>query len=167
MLLAVILIQITFLRNDWNVENQNEWVVYNSKKNTYISERNGSKVSLFANDSLLKIGEKNSTLNAYLVGNFSHFVAKKKLENTAFFNGKRILILDSTGVYSKRHQPDILLITQSPKINLERLIQTIQPKVIVADASNYKTLEKMWKKTCVKQKIPFHATSEKGFFVLY
>jgi competence protein ComEC len=165
-LLSVIFIQITLLWNDWKIESQNEWVVFNSKNNTLITERNGRKVTLFANDSLLKIGTKNNTLNAYLVGNFSHLAATKKLKNTAFFDGKRILILDSTGIYPKHHQPDILLITQSPKINLERLIQKIKPKVIVADASNYKTLQKIWNKTCIKQKIPFHSTSEKGFYIL-
>jgi competence protein ComEC len=165
-LLSVIFIQITLLWNDWKIESQNEWVVFNLKKNTLIAERNGRKVTLFANERLLKIDTKNNTLNDYLVGNFSYLATAKKLENTAFFAGKRILILDSTGVYPKEHQPDILLLTQSLKINLERIIQKIQPKIIVADASNYKSLQKLWKASCRKAKIPFHSTSEKGFYVL-
>jgi competence protein ComEC len=91
---------------------------------------------------------------------------KKRIQNTAFFNGKKILILDSLGIYPKNIKPDILLLIQSPKINLERLFQTIQPKMVVADASNYKTIQKYWKATCSKQKIPFHATGEKGFYTL-
>lgn len=58
--------------------------------------------------------------------------------------------------------PKIILLTQSPKINLERLIQIHQPKQIIADGSNYKSYIKLWKATCEKQKIPFHATTEKG-----
>jgi competence protein ComEC len=165
-LVSVILVQIAFLSNKWSIENQHEWMVFNSKKNTLIAERKGNAVTLFANDSLSKIGSKNNTLNAYLVGNFSHLAATKKLKNTAFFNGKRILILDSLGVYPIHSRPDIVLLTQSPKINLERLIQTTQPKVIVADASNYKNLQKLWEATCLKEKIPFHSTSEKGFYIL-
>ena len=76
------------------------------------------------------------------------------------------MIIDSTGVVPKHDKPDIIVLTQSPKINLERLIQKLQPKVLVADATNYKTLQKIWKKTCIKQKIPFHSTSEKGFYIL-
>jgi competence protein ComEC len=69
-------------------------------------------------------------------------------------------------VYPKQQHPDIIVLTQSPKINLERLIQISQPKEIVADASNYKTLQKLWKASCEKEKIPFHSTSEKGFYIL-
>jgi competence protein ComEC len=38
--------------------------------------------------------------------------------------------------------------------------------VIVADASNYVSYKKLWKETCAKEKIPFHDTSEKGFYKL-
>ena len=165
-LISVVFLEFTFIWNEWKVTKQQEWVVFNSNKNTLIVERKGDDITLFANDSLSKIGSKNNTINTYLVGNFSHLAATKKLKNTAFFNGKRILILDSLGVYPIHSRPDIVLLTQSPKINLERLIQTTQPKVIVADASNYKNLQKLWEATCLKEKIPFHSTSEKGFYIL-
>jgi competence protein ComEC len=165
-IISVIGIQYSYLWNDWKVENQNEWVVFNVKKNTLIAERNGKKVTLFANDSLQKIGAKNNNLNTYIVGNFSYLAKTKELKNTAFFNGKRILIVDSTGVYPKNLRPDILLLTQSPTINLDRLIQTMKPKIIIADASNYTTFQKRWETTCTKAKIPFHSTSEKGFYIL-
>ena len=165
-LISIIILQISFIKNRSDVENQKEWVVFNSKKSTIITERNGENVTLYANDSILKGSEKNNILTSYLIGNFSTLETKKRIQNTAFFNGKRILILDSTGIYSKNIKPDILLLTQSPKINLERLFQTLHPKLVVADASNYKTIQKYWKATCKKQKIPFHATGEKGFYKL-
>jgi competence protein ComEC len=136
------------------------------KRNTLITERNGNDVSLYANDSLLKISKKNTILNSYLVGNFSDLKTKRRIQNIAFFNGKKILILDSLGIYPKNIKPDILLLTQSPKINLERLFKTVKPAIVLADASNYKTILKFWEATCNKQKIPFHATGEKGFYKL-
>ena len=165
-LLSVIGLQIVVLCNRWSIEHQQEWIVFNSKKSSLITERNGKAVTLYANDSLLKIGTKNYTLNNYLMGNFSRLAAAKKIKNTAFFKGYTILILDSTGIYPKQQQADILVLTQSPKVNLERLIQSTHPKAIVADASNFKYLQKMWSTTCVKTKIPFHSTSEKGYYVL-
>jgi competence protein ComEC len=165
-LVSVIFIQTALLWNKYDIANQQEWIVFNSKKTTLIAERNGKAVTLYANDSLIKIGTKNYTLNNYLMGNFSHLAAAKKIKNTAFFKGYTILILDSTGIYPKQQQADILVLTQSPKINLERLIQSSHPKAIVADASNFKYLQKMWSTTCVKTKIPFHSTSEKGYYVL-
>ncbi len=165
-LLSVIGLQIAIVCNKWTTVHQQEWIVFNSKKTTLITERNGKAVTLYGNDSLLKIGTKNYTLNNYLMGNFSHLAAAKKIKNTAFFKGYTILILDSTGIYPKQQQADILVLTQSPKINLERLIQSSHPKAIVADASNYKSFQERWKASCLKTKIPFHSTSEKGYYVL-
>ena len=51
-------------------------------------------------------------------------------------------------------------------MNLDRLIKTTQPKVIIADKSNYKNSIKRWEATCRKAKIPFHAIAEKGFYRL-
>ncbi len=81
-----------------------------------------------------------------------------------YFNGNKILILDSLGIYPKAIRPDIVILTQSPKINFERFLQTTKPKIVIADASNFKNIQKLWKATCLKQKIPFHATGEKGFY---
>jgi len=165
-LIAVIIFQISYFQTHWTVKNQNELVVFNSKKNTLIAERNGENVAFFANDSLLKTASKNKMLSTYLTGNFSHLTSKKKLQNLIYFNENKILILDSLGVYPTAIRPDIVVITQSPKINLERFLQTTKPKIVVADASNYRTIQKLWKATCLKAKIPFHATGEKGFYRL-
>ncbi|MFV5691105.1 ComEC/Rec2 family competence protein [Flavobacterium sp. LT1R49] len=165
-LISIIVLQISYIKNESDVKNQKEWIVFNSKKNTLITERNGEAVTLYANDSILKASPKNNILTSYLVGNFSTLKTKKRIQNTAFFNGKKILILDSLGIYTINIKPDILLLTQSPKINLERLFQTVKPGIVIADASNYKTVQKYWKATCNKQKIPFHATGEKGFYTL-
>jgi competence protein ComEC len=163
---SVIFIQTALLWNKYDIANQREWIVFNSKRSTLITERKGKDVTLYANDSLIQIGTNNYTLNNYLMGNFSHLAAAKKIKNTAFFKGYSILILDSTGIYPKQHQADILVLTQSPKINLDRLIQISRPKEIVADATNYKSFKERWKVSCLKAKIPFHSTSEKGFYIL-
>ncbi|WP_395048403.1 ComEC/Rec2 family competence protein [Flavobacterium sp.] len=165
-LIATIIYQFAYFETHWKIQNQRELVVFNSKKNTQIAERNGENVILYANDSLLKKGLKNKTLSAYLMGNFSHLKVRKKLENVLYIKEKKILILDSLSVYPKNISPDIVILTQSPKINLDRFLQTIKPKMVVADASNYRTIQKLWEATCIKEKIPFHATGEKGFYRL-
>ena len=165
-LVSVIFIQTALLWNKYDIANQREWIVFNSKRSTLITERNGNDVTLYANDSLIQIGTNNYTLNNYLMGNFSHLAAAKKIKNTTFFKGHTILIIDSMGIYPKQQQADILVLTQSPKINLDRLIQISRPKEIVADATNYKSFKERWKVSCLKAKIPFHSTSEKGFYIL-
>jgi competence protein ComEC len=165
-LLSVIGFQICYFKTQWNLENQQELVIFNIKKSTLITQRKGKTVTLFANDGILKNASQNTVLSSYLVSNFSTLKTKKPLQNLAFFEGKKILILDSLGVYPKGIHPDVLVLIQSPKINLDRLFLNLKPKLIVADASNYRTIQKLWKASCEKQKIPFHATNEMGFYVL-
>jgi competence protein ComEC len=155
---------MVFFQTQWTIQTQSEMVIFNSKKNTLIAERKGSKICLYASDSLLKKSNQNQTLTSYAMGNFGHIETRRKLKNLLYFNGNRILILDSLGVYPKDICPDIVLLTQSPKINLERFLQNSKPKVVVADASNFKNIQKLWNATCQKYKIPFHATAEKGFY---
>ena len=159
---AVLILQITFFGTHWKIQKQEELVLFNSKKTTLISERKGENVTLYQNGKELK----SQAINSYVMGNFSEIKATKKLENLLFFKGNKILILDSLGVYPRNIQPDILVLTQSPKINLERLFQDLKPKIVVANATNFKTYIQLWKATCLKKKIPFHATSEKGFYRL-
>lgn len=164
--LTVITAQIAYVHTQWHIQNEQEWVIFNLKRNTMITERHGTKVILFANDSIRKNSKKNSILQSYLTANFSVLSTTHKMKNTAFFKQNRILILDSTGVYPINIRPSLILLTQSPKINLDRMIQLLAPKMVVADASNYKTIQKYWNKTCKKQKIPFYYTGEKGYYIL-
>jgi competence protein ComEC len=165
-MIGVVFFQICYFKTHWNIQNQKELVIFNSKKSTLIAERNGANITLYANDSLLKTASKNKTLTSYAMGNFSSLKTKKRLRNLIYFNGNKILIVDSLGIFPKGIHPDVVLVTQSPKINLERFLQTTQPKIVVADASNYRNIQKLWKATCLKEKIPFHATGEKGFYRL-
>jgi competence protein ComEC len=64
-----------------------------------ITERNGNKVTLYANDSIRRASQNNNVLKSYLTANFSALTAEQ-IKNCVF-NEERILILDSTGTYSK------------------------------------------------------------------
>lgn len=163
-LITIIAFQLSAIATKWEVQNQIEFVVLNTSKNTQIIERNGATAILYASDSILKNSKVNKVLTSYLTANFSELTEKHKLKNLIYFKGNKILLIDSSKVYTKNVQPDILIITQSAKINFDRLLQTTKPKMVVADASNYKSFQKRWKATCYKQKIPFHSTSEKGFY---
>lgn len=162
LLFTIVIVQISFIYTKKEIESQQELIVYHTKKNTLISERIGKNISFIISDTLAK----NNVSTAYLVGNFGVLKSTNKIKNTLFFNGKKILVLDSTGIYENKIQPDLLLLTQSPKVNLDRLLKDLSPKVIIADASNSNSIVKNWKLTCIKKNIPFHATSEKGYYKL-
>ena len=162
----VLLFQGICFASRWNNQQEQEWIVFNSTKKTIIAERKGENVTLFCSKNTSKEIANNSMLKSYLVAHFSKISEQKELSNLAYFKTNKILIIDSLGVFPKQIQPDILLLTQSPKINLERLLQNYKPRTIVADGSNYKSYVARWKATCEKEKIPFHATGEKGFYRL-
>jgi competence protein ComEC len=164
LLIAIIIFQSSAIATKWEVQNQTEFIVLNISKKTQLIERNGANAKLYSNDSILKNSKTNKVLASYLTANFSTLKEKQNLKNLIYFKGNKILLIDSSNVYPKTIQPDILILTQSPKINFDRLLQTVKPKMVVADASNYKSVQKKWATTCSKQKIPFHATAEKGFY---
>jgi competence protein ComEC len=165
-LISILILQFSYFKIQWKIQTEQELVVFNSRKNTLIAERKGENILVYANDSILKTAQKNSILKSYRIGNFSTLEQKKRPQNFIFFNGKKIFVLDSSGIYPKNIQPDIIVLTQSAKINADRLFQIMKPKLVIADASNFKNVEKLWKASCEKQKIPFHATGEKGFYKL-
>ncbi len=165
--MALILFQGIYLETHWHEQQQKEWIVFNTPKNTLITHRNGAHIAVFSSDYRKNQLSKNLALKSYAVANFAKVKTNQPIRNVAFFNNKKILILDSLGAFPKQVKPELLLITQSPKLNLERLLQTFKPKIVVADASNYKTYIAYWKATCLKEKIPFHATGEKGFYRLH
>lgn len=156
----IIGLQIAYFLTKNSENNQSEWIVFHSVKNTLITERKESEIIAFEN----KNASTDYLIKNYKTAHFCKTVRKEKLKNLEYFNNKRIQIVDSTGIYSQNIKPDILVLTNSPKINLERLIHLLKPKQIVADGSNFKNLVSEWKESCLKEKIPFHATAEKGFY---
>ncbi|MEW5676899.1 ComEC/Rec2 family competence protein [Flavobacterium enshiense] len=156
-----LLFQLTLLITIHENDNQNEFIVFNNKKKTLLAEKRNEKILVYTNDSLI---ENNNNLRAYNRGKFKQKLEIYPIQNVVYYKEKSILIVDSIGIYNLSRQPDIVLLTQSAKINLERLVATLRPKQIIADGSNYRKAITRWKATCEKEKIPFHATVEKGFY---
>ena len=156
-LISILSFQIAYLAIFLNKNEHSELLVFNSYKNSILVLKRNKEATFYSTD---------FKKNKQLITNYcrNNFIVNKKeipLKNSIYFQ-ERILCIDSNGIYKTRMSPKIILLTQSPKINLERLIQIHQPKQIIADGSNYKSYIKLWKATCEKQKIPFHATTEKG-----
>lgn len=160
-LLTILIFQCSYITVKWNENHRNELVIFNEKA-TLIGIKNQKNVIAFSDAP----EHHSATLNHYKRGTFSDSLEVFSLENTISFKNKRILVVDSLGIYKTSIRPDIIVLTQNPKINLLRLIQDVSPKVIIADKSNYKNSIKRWETTCRKEKIPFHAIAEKGFYKL-
>ncbi|WP_340077695.1 ComEC/Rec2 family competence protein [Leptobacterium sp. I13] len=160
-LTTFLLFQSVLIYHKYLTETTNAFIVFNNSKNTLLGQKISDELIVYTNDCITNV------FNDYKVLNGIKNIRKDKNKNIYPIGNDILLQVDSFGVYKIPHlRPKYVLLTQSPKINLERLIHTIQPKVIIADASNYKNLKAQWKTTCLKEKLPFHDTSEKGVFII-
>lgn len=157
---SVIVFQLANIGTHWQTETTKQWIAFNARKATLIAQRNGKRLTVLSSEK-----HENKALRSYATAYFVSEIQRDSLQNVAYFGDKKILIIDNRGIYPVAH-PDVLYLRQSPKINLERLLQRMRPKVIVADASNYKSYSTLWEATCQKNKIPFHNISEMGYFEL-
>jgi len=164
-LTSIILIQTIFIFEKYKRETNNEFIVFNKTKTSILGFRKGDSLKVYtSNNQLISMGEP---IKSYLIGTGIEKIKIETANKKLFqFNNTNFLRIDSLGLFPlKIKKPVAILLQQSPKINLERLLKRLHPTYIVADASNYKSYLNNWKKTCVKNKTPFYNTVQKGAFI--
>lgn len=142
------------------------FIVFNKSRYSIIAQQHQNL--LIAHHNLDTSDSQSATiLKTYKVGSWIEEIKTDTLQYVYQHKNKRFLVIDSLGVYmGLSFKPQYLLLRNSPKLNLNRLIDSLQPETIIADASNYKSYVKRWKATCKHKKIPFHYTNEQGAFIL-
>jgi competence protein ComEC len=142
----------------------NSFVVFHKSRYTIIGQKLNNK--LIINHNLEKI-ENEKLLTNYKIGEHIDTINYNTIKNLYIINNTKILVIDSLGIYNiKSIKPNIILLRDSPKLNLNRVIDSLQPELIISDGSNYKSYQERWKETCRIKKLPFHQTSKKGAFVI-
>lgn len=140
-------------------------IIFHKSRYSILGKKNNNHLTLWHNlDSSAVKNEK--MIRDYNVGNFITAVRYDSLDNVYKTRQKTLLIIDSLGVYNVSFKPDYILLRHSPRINLKRLIDSLEPKVVIADGSNYKSYIQRWQATCKQEKLPFHQTGEKGAFII-
>ena len=81
------------------------------------------------------------------------------------FQNKTLLRVDKKG---NDHVPacNLLWLTQNAGLHLAHYLERYKPEIVIADGSSRPALREKWKATCAQKKIPFHDTTEKGFYKL-
>ncbi|MEP2239322.1 MAG: ComEC/Rec2 family competence protein [Maribacter sp.] len=158
-LVSILCFQGYTIYQEQQTKNISEALVLHQTKKTLILNRNGHQLSILTNSE----NRPDYLISDYRTAERIDSVRYDSLKNSYSFKNESLLIIDSTVIYPKSKYHKILL-TQSPKINLDRIIDSIQPNEIIADGSNYKSYIDRWKTTCIKNKIPFHYTGEKGTY---
>lgn len=139
-------------------QNNEKLIILHKNKHTIIANEHPKKVYVFHRDSSKVLNEW--PLKNWRKTTYKSFI-KHPLPKLFDFGEKQFLILDSFGVYPKAKGHYIVL-TQNTKVNLSRLLDSLKPKMIIADGSNYQNLVQFWKKSCEEKRVPFHSTYENG-----
>ncbi|MFT6799750.1 MAG: competence protein ComEC, partial [Nonlabens sp.] len=84
------------------------------------------------------------------------------LQSMVHYKDAQLVVISENGVYDTSIKNANVLLSHSPKINIERLILDTQPKMIIADGSNYRNLIEAWKVTCDQRNIRFLNTYKEG-----
>jgi competence protein ComEC len=130
-----------------------------------IGHKNNHSLILFVSDSS-SFKRDTYPIKSYATSEAIETTTVKPFPNILIFRNKKMLLIDSLSVYPKAEAIEWLVLTQSPKIHLERLIDSLQPSHIIADGNNYTSYVKRWRETCKKRKLPFHHTGTKGAFII-
>ena len=164
-LISISMVQINLVYEKFKIQNTNEFIVFHQSKNSIFGNRKGDELTIYRTQDSI-ISKRYSPISSYKRGLSNLDVQQKSsIKNILKINSKKVLIIDSLGVYDNlNYNPETVILIQSPKINFERMIQNTQPKLIIADGSNYKSYVRLWQKTCENSEIYFHNTSKKGAY---
>lgn len=162
--LGIVSMQLVFVFAFFMEKDKEELIVYNFYKKSVISIALNSKVSFYGAVS----SSKDRIVQNYISqSNLKLDTIINEVPSVLNFKGNYVLVLDSKGAYGVTNfRPEIMIITNSPKVNLERCIQKLNPSIVIADGSNYPSFKKRWSATCKKLNIRFYDVSKQNAFQL-
>jgi competence protein ComEC len=165
-LIAIIGFQLNLITEEYIGSSKNEFVIFNKTRQSILGLRKGKNLQLYHTLDSTSIINDNA-IKAYLIGSKTKITSlKNRPKNVYALNNKKMLVVDSLDVYMpQKISVDYVLLRESPSINLDRLIKTLNPELIIADASNYKSHVLRWKKTCQSHNIKFHYTVKDGAYI--
>ncbi len=164
-LISIIVIQSVFIFEKAHRQSISEFIVFNKSRESLTGKRTGSEFLVWT--SMDSLNKREPSIASYIIHEGIKTEQVQTISPIYKIQDEIILTLDSTAFYkTKSFKPSIVILQNSPRVNLERLIAFHQPSMIIADGSNYKSYVKKWEETCLKKKIPFHSTMQKGAFIL-
>ncbi|MGA9590282.1 MAG: ComEC/Rec2 family competence protein [Salegentibacter sp.] len=164
LLSAVVIFQMNMISEKMAAETS-EAVIFHKTGRTLIAVQGNKKLQLFQSKDFSE--ENDKIMTAYKVNRQISQVEENRLPSVMKLESKRVLVVDSSGVYDlAEFQPELVLLRNSPRINLNRLLKKLHPQQVIADGSNYTSYIRRWEATCKKQKVPFYFTGKKGAFLI-
>lgn len=143
------------------IHTESEFIVFHKNRECIMGVKHLTNFTFFNPEKV-----ESYPFQSYKIKTNIQHVAHTSLPEVFRYDDQTFLVLDSLGTYPKKRKIDVLLLTHSPKINLGRIIDSLQPVQIVADGSNYPSFVETWKNQSELRGIPFHYTGKDGAYVL-
>ncbi len=165
LLIATGILQIVFIYEK-NSAKTEEGIIFHKSRNSILGEKTEHQLVLHHN--LDTSAASQNLIKDFKTGRNIQHIREIPLKNLYQIAGKTIFVIDSSGVFDITGlNPQVVLLINSPRINLDRLLTHLNPEILIADGSNYPSYMSRWQKTGLQKNIPFHATGEKGAFIFY
>lgn len=166
LLSSIIFLQTALLLEKRNTQLNSAFIVTQQTMESTIIERKGDLLKATSTMNL-KDPKLTQLIKPYQLKSFP---VKVKIDTTfqnLFKAGEKIvLVLDHEAIVQHFEiNPEILLLRNSPKINLDRLLSLFHPEIVISDGSNFSSHAKRWRNSCKRLGINFHDTAVNGAFV--
>ncbi len=161
LMLAVITFQAWVVHQVSETRDTKKTLLMHQAAHTVMIRQQGASLRVLATDRAVA----DLIVTDYKVAQRIRGITYEELQNSYRIGAVNLLIVDSLGIYPPPvYKADMVLLTQSPKINLARFLDSVQAAGVLADGSNYPSYVERWKRTCAERKLPFHYTGEKGAY---
>lgn len=158
---AIVCFQLWAIGIQYRVHGEQQLILGHTGRNTTFLHQTGGELMVYTTN--WNASQRMAT--DFGIAKHTSNLSYLPLKNSYKIGKDRLVVLDSSLTDIPEHfAVATLVLTQSPKINLERLLDSVQPQLVLADGTNYHSYIERWKATCLKRKLPFHYTGEKGAY---
>ena len=158
---SIVMFQLITIHQAIRNKNKQEIIVMSDTKEVVLLNREKNQVHQLG----IANGFTKTAIQNYILQTHVKRKLVDSLKNAFTLNNESWLIIDSLSVYPKKSF-DYVILCQNPKLNLERLIKNVQPKLIILHNSNYHYLIDEYKAYFDQRKIPYYDMKSKGSFVI-
>jgi competence protein ComEC len=142
-----------------------EFIIFHKSRKSLLALKHGAQMVLFRSDTN-EFYKNEAPVLGYRIEERIRNYSEATIPHVFKFRDNTFLVIDSLGVYPITAENPVIILSGSPKVNLDRLIEKLEPTLIVADGSNYNSYSKRWEQSCKKKKLPFHRTGTKGALII-
>ena len=140
-----------------------EFIVFDQPRKSLFGKQFAGFFQVYSNEEDIELKSNYALKNYEKLQGLKELKFLRKQNIYQLNDNEFVLVVDEQGIYQIEGLINpIVVLTNSPKINLNRLIEDLKPSLIVADANNYRSFVNQWQETCRAKEIDFHYTFEDG-----